>query len=124
MRVLFDHNLPRKLRNDLQPHVVSLTKEAGWNDLGNGQLLAAAQPLFDVLLTADTNIYHQQKVALFDIAVLVLRAYDLKYQSLRPLMPDVLDLLNSLEPGRVYYIYADEKLRESDRRKGKGLSSN
>lgn len=81
MQVLFDHNLPRKLRNDLRPHFVSLTKEVGWNDLGNGKLLAAAQPLFDVLLTADANIYHQQKVARFDIAVVVLRAYDLKYKS-------------------------------------------
>ena len=120
MRVLFDHNLPRKLRNDFSPHFVSLIKEYGWNDLGNGKLLDAAQSLFDVLLTADANIYHQQKVARFDIAVVVLRVYDLKPDSLRPLIPDVLDLLNNVEPGKVYYIYADEKLKESDRRKGKG----
>lgn len=124
MRVLFDHNLPRKLKNDLSPHFVSLTQEAGWNDLGNGQLLAAAQPAFDVLLTADTNIYHQQKVAQFDIAVIVLRSYNIKYESLRPLMPDVLDLLKSIEPGKVYYLYTDEKLKESDLRKGKGPATN
>lgn len=120
MRVLFDHNLPRKLRNEFAPHFVSLTKEQGWNDLGNGKLLDAAQSLFDVLLTADANIYHQQKVARFDIAVIVLRVYDLRPDSLRPLIPDVLDLLNKVEPGKIYYIYADEKLKESDRRKGKG----
>ncbi|HMV85580.1 MAG TPA: hypothetical protein PLD20_22645 [Blastocatellia bacterium] len=120
MRVLFDHNLPRNLRNDFPSHFVSLTKEYGWNDLGNGKLLDAAQSLFDVLLTADANIYHQQKVALFDIAVVVLRVYDLRPDSLRLLIPDVLNLLNKVEPGKVYYLYADDKLKESDRRKGKG----
>lgn len=76
--------------------------------------------MFDVLLTMDTNIYHQQKVGQFDIAVIVLRAYNNKYETLRPMMPDVLSQLEAIEPGKVYYIYADEKLRESDQRKGKG----
>ncbi len=144
MRVLFDHNLPRQLRNHLSPHDIVLTGEAGWSDLGNGQLLAAAQRTFDALLTTDTNIYHQQKVEQFDIAVIVLRAYNNKYEMLRPMAPDVLsqletvepvgwrhtvltcttpDVLSQLEtvePGKVYYIHVDEKLKESDRRKGKG----
>jgi predicted nuclease of predicted toxin-antitoxin system len=120
MRVLLDHNLPRKLRFYLAPHEAVLTRDEGWNDLGNGQLLTAAQPTCDVLLTTDTNIYHQQKVAQFDIAVIVLRAYNNKVESLLPLMLDVLRQMETIEPGRVYYIYADERLKESDRRKGKG----
>jgi len=120
MRLLFDHNLSRKLKNHLSPHEVVLTREAGWDDFDNGELLEAAQQTFDVLLTTDTNIYHQQKVEQFDIAVIVLRAYNNKYESLRPLMPDVLSLLETVQPGKVYYVYIDEKLKESDRRKGKG----
>ena len=122
MRLLFDHNFPRKLKRHLPPHEVVLTREAGWDDFDNGELLAAAQQTFDVLLTMDTNIYHQQKVAQFNIAVIVLRAYNNKYDSLRPLMSDVLSQLETIEPGKVYYIYIDEKLKESDRRKGKGPS--
>jgi len=119
MRVLFDHNFPRQLRRHFPPHEVRLTREAGWDDLDNGELLSLAQQSFEVLLTVDANLYHQQKVAQFDIAVIVLRAYNNKYETLYPMMPDVLDLLNSIESGKVYYIYADEKLKESDRRKGK-----
>jgi predicted nuclease of predicted toxin-antitoxin system len=120
MRLLFDHNLSRKLKNHLSPHEVVLTREAGWDDFDNGELLEAAQQTFDALLTTDTNIYHQQKVEQFDIAVIVLRAYNNKYESLRPMMPDVLSLLETVEPGKVYHVYIDEKLKESDRRKGKG----
>lgn len=124
MRVLFDHNFPRQLRRHFPPHEVILTKEAGWDDFDNGELLDAAQAAFDVFLTMDANLYHQQKVSRFTIAVIVLRAYNSKYETLFPMMPDVLDQLETIEMGKVYYIYADEKLRESDRRKGKGLSGN
>lgn len=120
MRLLFDHNLPRKLTKYLAPHEAILTQEEGWNDLGNGQLLAAAQHTYDALLTMDSNLYHQQKVAQFDIAVIVLRAYNNKYETLSPLISDVLIQLETIEQGKVYYIYADEKLKESDRKKGKG----
>lgn len=79
MHILFDHNLPRKLRHHLPPHTVRLTKELEWNQFNNGDLLNLAQNEFDVLLTVDANIYHQQNVALYDIAVIVLRVYDNTY---------------------------------------------
>ncbi len=120
MRVLFDHNFPRQLRRHFPPHEVRLTREVGWEELDNGKLLGMAQQDFDVLLTMDANLYHQQTVARFHIAVIVLRAYNNTYETLYLMMPDVFDLLNNVEPGKIYYIYADEKLKESDRRKGKG----
>ncbi len=36
------------------------------------------------------------------------------------MMPEVLSQLGTIEPGKVYYIYIDEQLKQSDRRKGKG----
>lgn len=123
MRVLLDHNLPRKLKNHLSPHESVLTQEAGWNDLENGKLLAAAQETFEVLLTTDTNIYHQQNIERFDIAIIVLRAYNNKYESLRPLMTGVLSRLEAIDPGKIYYIYVDEELKEIDRRRGKGTEA-
>ena len=120
MQILFDHNLPRKLRQHLSPHTVSLTKELGWNQFNNGVLLGLAQAEFDVLLTVDTNIYHQQNVSLYSIAVIVLRAYDNTYESIISLLPEVMRLLERAEPGKIYYVYADEALRQSDQRRGKG----
>ncbi len=120
MRILFDQNMSKKLRRDLSPHEVSLSKEMGWEQLGNGVLLGKAEISFDVLLTMDTNIYHQQNVALYDIAVIVLRAYDNDYRSIFPLLPDLVELLEHTKPGEIYFLYVDEKLRDSDRRKSKG----
>lgn len=120
MRILFDQNISKKLRHDLSPHQVSLAKEMRWERLNNGVLLSDAQAEFDVMLTMDANIYHQQNVAMYDIAVIVLRAYDSDYESVLPLLPEVRDLLERVKPGEIYYTYIDEKLRDSDRRKGKG----
>jgi hypothetical protein len=83
-------------------------------------LLGLAQAEFDVLLTVDTNIYHQQNVSLYSIAVVVLRAYDNAYESIVPLLSEVVTLLERVEPGKIYYVYADEALRQSDHRRGKG----
>lgn len=95
MRILFDHNLSKKLRHDLPQHQVALTAERGWEEFGNGALLGEAQAEFDVLFTMDANLYHQQNVARYDVAVIVLRAYDNDYASVLPLLPEVFELLNT-----------------------------
>ncbi|HMV47741.1 MAG TPA: hypothetical protein PLD20_21135 [Blastocatellia bacterium] len=120
MRILFDQNVSKKLRRDLVTHEVALAKERGWGRLKNGVLLGKAQAEFDVLLTMDANIYHQQNVAQYSIAVIVIRAYDNDYQSISPLVPEIVELLKEVLPGNIYYVYVDERLRESDRKKGKG----
>ncbi len=120
MRILFDQNMSKKLRRDLSPHQVSLAKELGWERLNNGDLLSQAQAEFDAMLTMDANIYHQQNVALYDIAVIVIRAYDNDYGSVLPVLPEVMELLERVKPGEIHYVYVDENLRESDRRRGKG----
>ena len=46
--------------------------ELGWSTLSNGELLAAAEGHFDVLITADRNVRHQQSVTGRSLAILVL----------------------------------------------------
>ena len=120
MRILFDQNMSKKLRRDLPEHQITLTREMRWEKLSNGILLGEAQSEFDVLLTMDANLYHQQNVALYDIAVIVLRAYDNDYRSILPMLPEVIELLDRVSPGEIHYVYIDENLRESDLRRGKG----
>lgn len=120
MRILLDHNLDWRLWELLQPHEVVTTKRMLWDRYENGELLEVAQIEFDVLLTTDTNLYHQQKVADYDLAVVVLRAYQNSLEALTPLMEPVLDLLERVNPGETHYVYVDEALRQSDLRRGKG----
>lgn len=120
MELLFDDCVPRQLRRHFQPHHVTLAQERGWKGLRNGLLLNLAQVEYDVLVTADTNIYHQQVAQEFDIAVLVLRGYQNNYAGLLPAVTDALAALDTLQSGQVIYIYVDASLRQSDQRKKKG----
>jgi hypothetical protein len=43
MRILFDHSAPAPLRHALTGHVVVEAIERGWDTLGNGALLDAAE---------------------------------------------------------------------------------
>jgi len=49
MRILLDENLPRKLAGYLVNHHCRSVAESGWSGKRNGELLALADPLFDVL---------------------------------------------------------------------------
>lgn len=120
MEILFDHNVSRKLRPHFSPHTITLTREKGWDLLENGDLLEVAQHRFDVMITTDNNLYHQNKVVNFNLAVIVLRAFKNKFSELLPLVAETLEVLNTIQPGEVVYVYADEKLKGADQRKGKG----
>ena len=72
MRILFDQGVPAPLRLALAEHDVLAAFELGWSTLSNGELLAAAEGRFDVLITTDRNLRYQQSVAGRGFAILVL----------------------------------------------------
>ena len=104
MRVLIDECLPKKLKRELPEHIVKTVPEAGWAAKQNGELLKLAEQEFDVLLTNDQNIEHQQNLKQFDIAFVVLVAPTNDINDLSPLMPAVIDALTSILPGEIRYI--------------------
>lgn len=101
MRILLDENLDWRLGRDLLGHEVSCVPKIGWAGIKNGELIRRASGAFDVLLTLDTGISHQQNIAKSTIAVLILRAPSNRLADTRPLMPKVLALLGALKPGTV-----------------------
>lgn len=73
MKVLLDHNLPKRLARMLAVPMVRTAFQQGWSTLKNGELLSAAeQGSFDVLLTGDKNLTYQQNNAKRTIALVVL----------------------------------------------------
>jgi hypothetical protein len=73
MLILFDHVTPKGIARVLSGHTVTTAKERGWDTLGNGDLLAAAERAgFDVVLTADKNMRHQQNLEGRRIALVIL----------------------------------------------------
>ena len=73
MRILFDQGTPVAIRDALQSHTVRTAREEGWSTLSNGELLRAAEEAgFDLLLTTDTNLPHQQSLKGRKLAVVIL----------------------------------------------------
>ena len=73
MRILFDNGTPRGVAEALPAHAVEEARSHGWDALRNGELLDAAEAAgFDVLVTTDRNIRHQQNLAGRKIAIVVL----------------------------------------------------
>jgi hypothetical protein len=73
MRVLFDQGTPVPLRPFLTRHSVRTVTEQRWSTLENGDLVDVAEAAgFDVLVTTDKNIRHQQNLASRKIAIVVL----------------------------------------------------
>ena len=104
MKVLLDENLPRQLRRELQRHEVSTVTEAGWSGIRNGQLLALAEQEFDALVTLDSHIEFEQQLQHCDLGFVILHAVDNKVDTLRPLVPAILQALNHVRPGQIIHV--------------------
>ena len=71
----------------------------GWKGLKNGILLArAAGDGFDVVLTYDQNIEHQQNLVALPVAVIILDAASNQITDLQPIVPALLQALSALKP--------------------------
>lgn len=105
MNILFDHCVPRRLRRLLANHVVRTSREMRWDGLRNGLLLDQAQAAgFDVPLTVDKGFRHQQNLGRRPIAVILMLVVKNRFAELAPLAPDVLALLPTVQPGRLYEV--------------------
>src|SRR5258706_2611259 len=99
MRILLDHCIDWRLARSLPTHHVKSTRDMGWDNLRNGLLLAHAAADFDVMLTVDQNIKHQQNLRTLPISVVVLVAASNRLSYLLPLIPQVELALGQLVPG-------------------------
>jgi len=104
VRILLDECVDQRFRRDLVGHEVITVQEAGWAGKKNGEFLGLAAKTYQVFLTVDRNLYFQQNLSTFNIAVLVLAARTNRLAHLRPLAKDVLSELSVLKPGQVSII--------------------
>ncbi len=102
MRILLDECAPRRLRRGLASHDVRTVQEMGWSGKKNGELLQLmAAQRFEVFLTVDQNIRHQQNLQGAGIAVVIMIAVTNRLADLMPLLPSVNAALGSIKPGDV-----------------------
>ncbi len=97
MKILFDQGTPAPLRRALAAHQVSLAAEMGWENLANGELLRAAEAVFDLLVTTDQSLRHQQNLTGRRLAILVLPVAN--WLLLREHAPAIARDVETLRPG-------------------------
>jgi len=103
MKLLFDECVPRKVKFLFVDggHECETVRDAGFSGKENGELLALAEGHFEVLVTIDKNIRHQQNMTGRNIAILIMRPASNDLDDIRPLVPNALAALQSLKPGHV-----------------------
>ena len=99
MKILLDECIDRRLARELSGHFVRTVPQAGWASIENGALLTLAEGKYDVFITVDQNLRHQQNLPKFRIAVLVIGAPSNRLGDLLPLVPAILAALASCKPG-------------------------
>jgi hypothetical protein len=105
VKIRLDHCLPRRLKRAILPHIASTAAEMGWERLRNGKLLAAAASQFDVFLTIDKNLKHEQNLATLPISVVVIMAPSNRMEDILPFVPVVIDGLKSIQPKTLIEVF-------------------
>jgi predicted nuclease of predicted toxin-antitoxin system len=103
MKVLLDECVPRKLKYVFigAGHICETVTELGLSGKKNGELLAIADPDYDVLVTVDKSIRHQQNLKVRNIALLVIRADSNEIDHISVHIEAALAALRSISPGTV-----------------------
>ena len=106
MKVLIDECSPKALKRHLADHghECLTVQQAGWAGKKNGELLDLAEPLFDVLVTLDTNVQYQQNLAGRKIAVVVLHSSSNRLEHLRQYFPECVSAIQKIKPGQVFQV--------------------
>jgi predicted nuclease of predicted toxin-antitoxin system len=104
LKIFLDHCVPKRLLRLLSEHEVKTAYQMDWAAKKNGELLKLVANEFEVFLTVDQNLQHQQNLASSSLRFIVLIAASNQYDSLAPLIPQVKVALTKLAPGDVIEI--------------------
>lgn len=105
MKLLLDENIPKKLKTDFYEFDVFSVQEMGWSGVKNGDLLnLMLLNSFEILITADKNLQHQQNFQKYPIPVIVLSPQRFTYEYFSLLIPKVKEVLNNRLPPEPYTV--------------------
>jgi len=101
VKVLFDYSLPHKLRTSLGTpggHEIVTASYMGWGELKNGDLLRAAEENgFDVFVTGDRSLVHEQNITGRRLAIVALSTNN--WPIVKNHVPQILAAIDGAVPG-------------------------
>jgi predicted nuclease of predicted toxin-antitoxin system len=101
MKILLDECLPIDFRHSFPSYQVHTAEWAGLKGKKNGELLRAAEVAgYDVLLTVDQGIPHQQPPAGRKLSIILIHSRTNQIEDLLPLADAIIQALETIGPGQ------------------------
>lgn len=102
MKILLDECTPRVVKKRL-PHLdIQTVQEIGRAGIKNGKLLDLAEGQFDILISTDQNLPHQQNLTGKQLAVIILPSNQVPVVA--QLIPALEQALSFVQPGTFFTI--------------------
>ncbi len=72
MKIIIDECVPSIVKRGLPERQIVSVQEMGWSGIKNGELLKLVVDEFDVFITSDKNLRHQQNFTTLTISIIIL----------------------------------------------------
>jgi hypothetical protein len=89
---------------DVHPYLATTVPSEEWAGIKNGVLPKLIISAFDVSITLDSNLVHQQNHEGIDLCLIALHAVNSRYETIQPMAPDILKAISRAKSGRVIHI--------------------
>jgi predicted nuclease of predicted toxin-antitoxin system len=110
MRLLLDECIDWDFRHGFAGHECHTAQFAGLKGKSNGELLRSAEALgYQVVITVDRNIQHQQNLAGRKISILALQVKTNQLEDLLQMQAAVLNALEKILPGQFLLVLAADE---------------
>ncbi len=97
MNILLDECTPHVVKRRLPHRNIRSVQEMNWAGFKNGELLATLEGQFDVFITTDKNLRHQQNLKARKFAVMLLPSNQVPV--VEALIPAIEGALDSIKAG-------------------------
>ena len=105
MKILLDECVPKKVKKLLEDYEVKTVPEMNFNGLKDKELLKATeQENFDILLTIDKNIDHQQNIKKYKVSIVILDVLKNTLRHIEKLIPKFKKQIKGFKKGKSYRV--------------------
>lgn len=102
MKILLDECLPIDFRHSFPRHDAHSAEWAGLKGKKNGELLRDAELAgYEVLITVDQGIPHQQNLAGRKLSIILVRSGTNQLEDLLPFVGSILRAIETMTPGQI-----------------------
>ncbi len=105
MKILLDECVTKRLKKYLEEFEVFTVRELELSGIKNGKLMTyCAENKFDILLTIDKNLMHQQNLDKYPVTIVVFNCFTSKIEELITFLPSFKSQVDSLQKHKAYII--------------------